>query len=62
VLAGMSARGNAIRSTSFLPPSVLGDRGAAFDADRAATLLPHGNGAVFAETVSFAYDLARKPA
>lgn len=51
-----------IRSTSFLPPAVLGDRAAAFDADLAATLRPHADDDVFTETVSFAYDLARKPA
>jgi SAM-dependent methyltransferase len=51
-----------IRSTSFLPPAVLGDRAAEFDADLAASLRPHNNGGVFAQTVSFAYDLARKPA
>ena len=51
-----------IRSTSFLPASVLGDQGAAFDADLAATLGPHGDGGAFTETVSFAYELARRPA
>jgi SAM-dependent methyltransferase len=51
-----------IRSTSFLPASVLGDQAAAFDADLAASLGPHGDGAAFSQTVSFAYDLARKPA
>jgi ubiquinone/menaquinone biosynthesis C-methylase UbiE len=54
-----------IRSTSFLPPAVLGDRAAAFDADLAADLSPHedcgGGGGGFIETVGFAYDLARKP-
>ena len=51
-----------IRSTSFLPAAVLGDQAAAFDADLAASLGPHSNGGVFTETVSFAYELARKPA
>ena len=51
-----------IRSTSFLPSSVLGDQAAAFDEDLAAGLRPYGDGGVYAETVSFAYDLARKPA
>lgn len=51
-----------IRSTSFLPPAVLGDRAAEFDADLAATLRAHDDEDVFIETVSFAYDLARKPA
>ena len=49
-----------VRFTSFLPPSVLGDQGAAFDDDLAAAIgrsarrhLPHD--------VGFVYDLARKP-
>jgi SAM-dependent methyltransferase len=50
-----------IRSTSFLPASVLGNQGAAFDEDLAAALAPFANGGAFTETVSFAYDLARKP-
>ena len=50
-----------IRSTSFLSPVVLGDQAAAFDADLAANLHPHNDGDVFTETVSFAYDLVRKP-
>jgi ubiquinone/menaquinone biosynthesis C-methylase UbiE len=50
-----------IRSTSFLPPAVLGDQAAAFDADLAATLVPHSADGIFTETVSSAYDLARKP-
>jgi hypothetical protein len=71
-----------IRSTSVLGPAVLGDQAAAFDADLAASLGPHGDGPhgdgpngdgpngdgpyddgrVFIQTVSFAYELARKPA
>ena len=51
-----------IRSTSFLPVSVLGDQAAAFDADLAAALGPHGDGDAFTETVSFVYELARRPA
>ncbi len=51
-----------IRSTSFLPASVLGDQGAAFDADLAASLGPFAADGTFPESVSFAYDLARKPA
>jgi SAM-dependent methyltransferase len=51
-----------VRSTSVLPPAVLGGHAAAFDADLAASLGPYGDGGVFTETVSFAYDLARKPA
>ncbi|MEY9855702.1 SAM-dependent methyltransferase [Catenulispora sp. GAS73] len=50
-----------IRSTSFLPPAVLGDQAAAFDADLAATLHPLSADGLFTETVSSAYDLARKP-
>lgn len=53
--------GGLVRSTSFLPASVLGDRSAEFDADLAASVGPHGQDGVFSETVSFAYDLARKP-
>jgi len=51
-----------IRSTSVLPAAVLGDQADAFDADLAARLGPHGDGGAFTETVSFAYELARKPA
>jgi hypothetical protein len=51
-----------IRSTSFLPAAVLGDQAAAFDADLAAKLGPHSHDSGFTETVSFVYDLARKPA
>jgi SAM-dependent methyltransferase len=51
-----------VRSTSFLPAAVLGDQAAAFDADLAARLSPHSDSGAFTETVSFAYDLARKPA
>ena len=50
-----------IRSTSFLSAPVLGDQGSAFDADLAAALRPYAEGGVYAETVSFAYELARKP-
>lgn len=63
-----------VRSTSFLPASVLGDQAAAFDADLAASVGPLGvggdgggggsgsGGGTFIETVSYAYELARKPA
>ncbi|MBV9382390.1 MAG: class I SAM-dependent methyltransferase [Streptosporangiaceae bacterium] len=51
-----------IRSTSVLPPPVLGDQAAAFDDDLAASLSPHSDDGAFPDTVSFAYDLARKPA
>lgn len=50
-----------IRSTSFLPASVLGDQAAAFDADLAVSLSPHSDGGAFDQTVSFERDLARKP-
>jgi SAM-dependent methyltransferase len=46
-----------IRSTSFLPAAVIGDQAAAFDADLAARLGPDR---VFAQTLSFDYELARK--
>ena len=51
-----------IRSTSFLPAAVLGDQGAAFDADLAATLGPYCDGGALTETVTFSYELARRPA
>jgi SAM-dependent methyltransferase len=50
-----------IRSTSFLPAAVLGDQAAAFDADLAASLGRHSDDGAFTETVSFVYELARKP-
>ena len=50
-----------VRSASFLPAGVLGDHGAAFDADLAAALGPFADDGAFTESVSFAYDLARKP-
>jgi SAM-dependent methyltransferase len=50
-----------IRSTSFLPAAVLGDQTAAFDADLAASLGHHSDDGAFTETVSFVYELARKP-
>ena len=50
-----------IRSTSFLPAAVLGDQAAAFDADLEASLGPHSDDGAFTETMSFAYELARKP-
>lgn len=51
-----------VRSTSALPEAVLGERGAAFDADLAAALGPLADAGDFPQTVSFAYELARKPA
>jgi hypothetical protein len=51
-----------IRSTSLLPAAVLGDQAAAFDADLAAKLSPYSHDGGFPQTVTFAYDLARKPA
>ena len=50
-----------VRSTSVLPPSVLGGQQAAFDADLAAALRPFAADGAFPQTVSFAYELARKP-
>jgi SAM-dependent methyltransferase len=49
-----------IRSTSFLPPSVLAEHGAAFDADLEAVLHPYTTGGLLTETVQFAYELARR--
>ena len=51
-----------VRSTSFLPPSVLGDQGAAFDSDLAVAMGPFAAaGGTFPHDVGFVYDLARKP-
>jgi SAM-dependent methyltransferase len=50
-----------VRSLSFLPPSVLGDRGADFDADLAATLGPYAHDGRLTDPVSYVYELARKP-
>ncbi|MET8955765.1 class I SAM-dependent methyltransferase [Streptomyces sp. NPDC004393] len=50
-----------IRSTSFLPPPVLADRADEFVADLATELGPHAAHRRLSETVSFAYELARKP-
>jgi SAM-dependent methyltransferase len=50
-----------IRSTSFLPASVIGGQAAAFDADLAASLAPFSDGGAFTENVSFVCELARKP-
>ena len=50
-----------VRSTSFLSAAVLGDQAAAFDADLAASLGPQGEDGVVTETVSFIYELARRP-
>lgn len=54
--------GGLVRSTSFLSAPVLGDQGDAFDADLAARVGPHSQDGVFADTASFACDLARKVA
>jgi ubiquinone/menaquinone biosynthesis C-methylase UbiE len=51
-----------LRSTSMLPPEVLGDQADAFDADLAASLAPHADGGTFPDTLSFIYELSRKPA
>jgi ubiquinone/menaquinone biosynthesis C-methylase UbiE len=50
-----------VRSTSFLSALVLGEQGDAFDAELAAALRPHAESGIYVETVSFAYELARKP-
>ena len=50
-----------VRSLSVLPPSVLGDHGADFDAELGAVLDPFTRGGRLTETVSYAYELARKP-
>ena len=45
-----------------LPPSVLGDQGAAFDDDLAAAIGPFAAAdGTFPHDVGFVYDLARKP-
>ena len=51
-----------IRSTSFLPPSVLADQAAEFDADLIAELGRHTANGRLTETVDFAYELARRSA
>jgi SAM-dependent methyltransferase len=51
-----------VRSTSFLPPSVLTDHAPEFDVDLMTELNPYAIDGHLTETVSFAYDLARKPA
>jgi ubiquinone/menaquinone biosynthesis C-methylase UbiE len=51
-----------VRSTSFLPPPVLGDQGAAFDDDLAAAIGPFAAAdGTLPHDVGFAYELARKP-
>jgi SAM-dependent methyltransferase len=50
-----------VRSTSFLPPSVLGDQAAAFDAGLAGALGPYVDGGYLTAPISFTYELARKP-
>ncbi|MGW2525386.1 class I SAM-dependent methyltransferase [Streptomyces sp. NPDC001617] len=51
-----------IRSTSFLLPPVLADHAAEFDAELTAELGRHTANGRLTETVSFAYELARKSA
>lgn len=48
-----------IRSTSFLPPSVLADHASEFDADLLAKFGRHTANDRLTETVDFAYELAR---
>lgn len=51
-----------VRSTSFLPPSVLDDQGTVFDNDLAAAISPFpAADGTFPHEVGFAYDMARKP-
>ncbi|UXY17937.1 class I SAM-dependent methyltransferase [Streptomyces cynarae] len=50
-----------IRSTSFLPPAVLADHAAEFDADLTAELSRYTTGVGLTERVGFAYELAHKP-
>jgi SAM-dependent methyltransferase len=50
-----------IRSTSFLPPAVLADHAADFDADLTAELNHYTANDRLTETVRFAYELAHKP-
>ncbi|MFJ4980266.1 hypothetical protein ACIP6X_33900 [Streptomyces coeruleorubidus] len=49
-----------VRSTSFLPPSVLADRAPEFDVDLMTELSPYAVDGHLTETVSFAYDLAQQ--
>jgi SAM-dependent methyltransferase len=49
-----------IRSTSFLPAPVLAEHGTEFDADLAAVLGPYTVEGRLGDTVSFAYEFARK--
>jgi len=51
-----------VRSTSPLPPSVLGEHGPEFDAKLAASVGRYVRDGRLTETVSYAYELARKPA
>jgi hypothetical protein len=55
------ARYPTVSARSWEAESVLGDQGAAFDADLAAALASFAKDGAFPETVSFAYDLACKP-
>jgi SAM-dependent methyltransferase len=48
------------RSLSVLPAAVLAGQAAAFDAELLAVLGPYASDGVLTETVSFAYELARK--
>lgn len=50
-----------IRSTSFLPPSVLAEHAAAFDAALSAELAPYAVDDRLTDPVGFAYALARRP-
>jgi SAM-dependent methyltransferase len=50
------------RSLSVLPPAALAEHAAAFDDSISAELGPYARDGHLTETVSFAYELARKPA
>ncbi|MEU6275641.1 hypothetical protein ABZ871_24975 [Streptomyces populi] len=51
-----------VRSTSFLPPPVLADHAAEFDAELTVELGRHTVDGRLTETVGFAYELARRSA
>jgi SAM-dependent methyltransferase len=50
-----------VRSLSIMPPAVLARHATDFDAELAATLAPYARDGRLTETVSYAYELARKP-
>jgi SAM-dependent methyltransferase len=50
-----------VRSLSIMPPAVLAQHATDFDAELAATLAPYTRDGRLTETVSYVYELARKP-